>query len=71
MRKPLAIAALVAVLMLPGATAVAEDGVPVGTCPSAMTGAEFGAHVSQMAQSGALGPHMNPGMHQGYSRMAH
>lgn len=70
MRKPLAIAALVAVLMLPGLPAVAEDGAPT-TCHDAATGAEFGAHISQMAHSGALGADMNPGMHRGYSPMAH
>lgn len=70
MRKLLAIAALAIALMLPGVTAAAEDGATTGTCPHPMTGAEFGAHVSHMAHSGALGADMNPGMHRGYSPMA-
>lgn len=31
------------------------------------TGAEFGAHVSTMAQDGHIGSEHNPGHHQGYS----
>ena len=70
MRKLFAIAALVAALMVPGAPAVAEDGA-TAACPDAMTGAQFGAHVAAMARSGHLGADMNPGMHRGYSPMAH
>jgi hypothetical protein len=70
MRKLFAIAALVTVLMVPGVPAVAEDGVPAA-CPDAMTGADFGAHVSHMAKAGGIGADMNPGMHRGYSPMAH
>ena len=68
MRKTLAIAALVMVLTIPGIPVLADDGS--GTCPD-MTGAEFGAHVSDMARAGHLGADMNPGMHRGYSPMAH
>lgn len=68
-RKPLAIAALVVALTVPGIPAVAQDGTQHPACP-AMTGAEFGAHVSDMAQSGHLGRDMNPGMHRGFSPMA-
>jgi len=68
MRKPFAIAALVAVLMVPGLPALAEDGV-AAACPDAMTGADFGAHVSHMASAGGIGADMNPGMHRGFSPM--
>lgn len=70
MRKLFAIAALVAVLMVPGVPAAAEDAVGAA-CPDGMTGADFGAHVAAMARSGHLGADMNPGMHRGYSPMAH
>ena len=69
MRKILAIAALVMALTVPGIPALADDGS--GTCPHPATGAEFGAHVSDMARAGHLGADMNPGMHRGYSPMVH
>lgn len=69
MRKMLAIAALVAALTIPATPALADDGS--GTCPDMATGAEFGTHVSDMARAGHLGADMNPGMHRGYSPMAH
>ena len=69
MRKTLAIAALVAALTIPGTPAVADDGP--GNCPHPATGAEFGAHISDMARAGHLGGEMNPGMHRGFSPMAH
>lgn len=31
----------------------------------------FGAHVADLACAGHLGADMNPGMHRGYSPMAH
>lgn len=70
MRKTFAIVALVTTLTIPGIPVLADDGVNA-TCPSAPTGAEFGAHVADMARSGHLGADMNPGMHRGYSPMAH
>jgi hypothetical protein len=70
MRKPLTIAVLVAVLMVAGVPAAAEDGVGAA-CPDGVTGAGFGAHVSHMAKAGGIGSDMNPGMHRGYSPMAH
>lgn len=69
MRKTLAIAALVMALTIPGIPVLADDGS--GTCPDVAPGAEFGAHVSDMARAGHLGADMNPGMHRGYSPMAH
>ena len=70
MRKTLAIVALVAALTVPGIPVVAADGAASAACPVAHTGAEFGAHVANMARDGHLGAGMNPGMHRGFSRMA-
>lgn len=70
MRKALAIAALVAALTIPGIPVLAGDGAS-SACPIAQTGAEFGDHVSHMANAGHIGAGMNPGMHRGYSPMAH
>ena len=70
MRKTLAIIALVAALTTPGIPALAHGG-DSATCPAVHTGAEFGAHVASMASEGHLGADMNPGMHRGFSRMAH
>ena len=71
MRKLMAIGALVVALTIPGVPAVADDVSGTGTCPVAHTGAEFGAHIAGMARDGHLGAGMNPGMHRGYSPMAH
>lgn len=71
MRKTLAIVALVAALTIPGIPVLADDGAGSATCPVAHTGAEFGAHVANMARDGHLGADMNPGMHRGFSPMAH
>ncbi len=68
MRRAFTVAGLVLVLSIPGAPALAGDGSAT-TCPMAMTGAEFAAHVSIMAAGGGLGAAMNPGMHRGYSPM--
>ena len=70
-RKTLAIVALVATLMVPGIPALADDGSGSATCPDGATGRAFGAHVADMARAGHLGADMNPGMHRGYSPMAH
>lgn len=71
MRKTFAIVALVAALTIPGIPVLADDGAGSATCPVAHTGAEFGAHVANMARGGHLGAAMNPGMHRGFSPMAH
>ncbi len=71
MRKSLAILAFVAALIIPGIPVLAEDGTTTAACPDMATGAEFGAHVATMARAGHLGGDMNPGMHRGYSPMAH
>lgn len=71
MRKTLAIIALVAALSTPGIPALANGDGGSATCPVAHTGAEFGAHVASMARDGHLGADMNPGMHRGFSGMAH
>lgn len=68
MRKAFLVVGLVLTMSIPGAPALAGDG-SMATCPMAMTGAEFGAHVSAMAVRGELGAQMNPGMHRGYSPM--
>lgn len=68
MRKILAVAAMALALTVPGTPALADSS---GTCPDATTGAEFGAHASAMARAGHLGPNMSPGMHRGFSPMAH
>lgn len=70
MRKTFAIVALVAALTIPGIPVLADDGVGA-PCPVAHTGAEFGAHVDNMARHGHLGADMNPAMHRGFSPMAH
>ena len=69
-RRLIAISALVLALSIPGTAAVAEDGSGTASCPNGMTGAQFGAHVADMARMGHIGTDMNPGMHQGYSPMA-
>jgi len=69
-RKALAIAALVTALTIPGVPVLADDGA-TASCPIAPAGAEFGSHVADMAGDGHLGADMNPGMHDGYSPMAH
>jgi hypothetical protein len=69
MRKALAITALVAALTIPGAPVLADDGAS-SVCPIAQTGAEFGEHLSHMANAGQMGADMNPGMHRGFSPMA-
>ncbi len=71
MRKLVAIGALVVALTIPGVPAVADDGSGTQTCPVTHTGAEFGTHIADMARDGHLGAGMNPGMHRGYSPMAH
>ncbi len=70
MRKAIAVAFLAVTLTVPGSPAIAEDGVGTAACP-AMEGAEFGAHVADMAGDGHMGSGMNPGMHRGASPMAH
>ncbi len=70
MRKTIVVALLAATLTVPGSPAIADDGVEAAACP-AMEGAEFGAHVADMARDGHMGSGMNPGMHRGASPMAH
>lgn len=69
MRRTLMIGAFVAALSFHGVPVLASDGPE--TCPHPATGSEFGAHVSDMARAGHLGADMNPGVHRGYSPMAH
>ncbi len=71
MRKALAIASLVVALTIPGIPVLADEGTGTMACPDVATGADFGAHVAAMARAGHLGAGMNPGMHRGYSPMAH
>jgi len=71
MRKTLAAVALVAALTLPGIPAAAHGDTGPATCPVVHTGAAFGTHIANMARDGHLGVGMNPGMHRGFSGMAH
>lgn len=64
---------LLALLVLLAAAPVQASGPepePCGECAGIETGAQFGEHVSTMAQEGHLGQEHNPGHHHGFSPLA-
>lgn len=63
--------AIAAAIALPGAAVLAAHGGGGGHGHPFDTGAEFGNHISDMANQGHLDGEMNPGVHhRGYSPWA-